>query len=162
MAAITNGGFQTSWTFLVFVFVLARGSLGWRLRSSIESDDASSLPAVVDVEQDAAADGSLVANLHGEITAIPSREGDPEVAATGDHRDRGPALLQPRWRGPTGYGTRPSPQPPRVRQGGSTITQQSPERVLHGRPRTLLTKANEAVVAWDSNGSRRRPDPQPT
>ena len=134
---------------LVFVLTLAGGSYG--IASALSSDDdASAFLRSATSSKMYAADGSEIANLHGEInrdlvplSGIPKALQEAVVAIEDrrfyehgavDLRGTARALLNNLGSGD--------------RQGGSTITQQLAKNLyFHGQPRTMWRKGAEAILA---------------
>lgn len=149
MAVITNRRVQSIVGFvLVFVFLLGMGTL--TLASAIGTGGQGD-GALRDSRSSKlfAADGSLIAHLHGEIDRDPVPLADIPLVL----RRAVVAIEDRRFYRHAGIDVRGTLRAfisnlRGNRQGGSTITQQLAKNLyFHGRPRTIPTKAREAMVA---------------
>jgi penicillin-binding protein 1A len=134
---------------LVFVLLLTGGSLG--VASALSSDDdASAFLRSSMSSKMLAADGSLLANLHGEIdrdpvplSRIPKTMQDAVIAIE-DRRFYKHGAIDLRGTARALFNNLAEGD----REGGSTITQQLAKNLyFHGQSRTVWRKGAEAILA---------------
>lgn len=150
MALITNRRVQSVvGVFLIGGLILGMASLGLASVIRSSSEGANSLLRSSRSSKVLAADGSLVATLHGEINRDPVELSKiPESL-----QDAAVAIEDRRFRSHGGIDLRGTARAifnnlRGIRQGGSTITQQLVKNLyFYDRPRTMLTKATESAVA---------------
>lgn len=132
---------------LIVVFVPAMASIGLASVLRVNAKGADLLSS--STSKLLAADGSLMANLHGEINRDPVPLSEIPFAL----RKAVIAIEDRRFHRHGGIDLRGTARALMntvrgVRQGGSTITQQLVKNVyFHGRPRNVFTKVSEAVAA---------------
>ena len=134
---------------LVFAVLLTGGSLGVASALSSEDDASAFLRSSMSSKM-LASDGSLLANLHGEIdrdpvplSRIPQTMQDAAVAIE-DRRFFEHGAIDLRGTARALFNNLGSSD----RQGGSTITQQLAKNLyFHGQPRTVWRKGAEAILA---------------
>ena len=136
-------------TGIVVVLILAMGSMGFASVVKSASDDASSFLRSSMSSKMFASDGSLIADLHGEIDREPvPLETIPSslrlaVIAIEDRRFYRHGAIDVRGTIRALFNNLKGD-----RQGGSTITQQLAKNLyFHGQPRTVWRKGAEAVLA---------------
>jgi penicillin-binding protein 1A len=147
---ITNRRVQVVFgTTLVFMVLLAGGSLGFASAMSSEDDTSAFLRSSMSSKM-LAADGSQLANLHGEIDRDPvplsriPKSLQSAAVAIEDRRFFKHGAIDLRGTLRALLNNLGSSD----RQGGSTITQQLAKNLyFHGQPRTVWRKGAEAIMA---------------
>ncbi len=150
MAVVTNRRIQLLvGAGLVLLLFISMGSLSLARAISADPDAPRSLLRSSMSSKLLAADGSLIADLHGEVNRDPV----PLSKIPKSLRNAAIAIEDRRFYRHSGIDLRGTARAlvstlRGVRQGGSTITQQLAKNLyFHGRPRSFVTKASESVLA---------------